>query len=186
MKRRIIAVTLSATALWATTFCCRPRPPRSPVRTPGPATGWPGRCWPTVTAGDRWRQGRPAAPEPERDQVVTVRTRDRLAAAVAGDTPEDRYVKGHIDANTDSAGRKLSCADYARDGYTLAGYLAAYDPAVWGRDEEPSGPLEDARRAPGRPVRRDQRADRFQHDDHRLAGRPDRRGRTCGSTAPRT
>ncbi|MEN3360845.1 MAG: pectate lyase, partial [Mycobacteriales bacterium] len=40
----------------------------------------------------------------------------------------------------------LACADYQTNGYTLAGYLATYDPAVWGT-AEPSGPLEDARAA---------------------------------------
>jgi pectate lyase len=71
--------------------------------------------------------------------VVTVRTRDQLAAAVAGDTPKIVDVKGRIDANTDSEGPKLTCADYSRDGYTLPKYLETYDPAVWGRDAEPSG-----------------------------------------------
>src|SRR5439155_8529943 len=35
--------------------------------------------------------------------------------------------------------------DYYRNGYTIDGYLAAYDPAVWGRALRPSGPLESAR-----------------------------------------
>ena len=82
-----------------------------------------------------------------RENVVTVRTRDQLASAVAGDTPKIVYVRGRIDANTDARGRKLTCADYARDGYTLEQYLQIYDPAVWGRDAEPAGPVEDARRA---------------------------------------
>ncbi|MVA74606.1 pectate lyase [Auraticoccus sp. F435] len=83
----------------------------------------------------------------DRSAVVTVSTRDELAAAVAGNEPKIVYVDGAVDANTDASGRPLSCADYARDGYTLERYLAAYDPEVWGREEEPSGPVEDARRA---------------------------------------
>ncbi|UCM87218.1 pectate lyase family protein [Streptomyces marincola] len=82
-----------------------------------------------------------------RGDVVTVSTREELATALAegGDTPKIVRVDGTIDANTDAAGRPLTCEDYAVDGYTLDGYLAAYDPEVWGRDAEPSGPLEDAR-----------------------------------------
>lgn len=86
-----------------------------------------------------------AAAGPE--SVVTVRTRDQLAAAVAGSSPKIVYVEGDIDANTDASGQPLDCADYARDGYTLQDYLTTYDPDTWGRDEEPSGPVEDARRA---------------------------------------
>jgi len=44
----------------------------------------------------------------------------------------------------DDNDQPLSCADYYRDGYSLEAYLAAYDPAVWGR-VAPSGPLENAR-----------------------------------------
>jgi pectate lyase len=79
--------------------------------------------------------------------VFTVRTRDQLAKAVAGDEPKIVVVAGRIEANTDANGRRLRCTDYARDGYTLQNYLATYDPEVWGRDQEPSGPVEDSRRA---------------------------------------
>jgi pectate lyase len=88
--------------------------------------------------------GGAAAP---RSNVVTVRTRDQLAQAVAGDAAKIVFVAGLIDANTDAAGRRLTCADYARNGYTLENYLQTYDPEVWGREDEPSGPVEDARRA---------------------------------------
>jgi pectate lyase len=79
--------------------------------------------------------------------VHTVSTRAQLVAALASPGPRIINVRGTIDGNTDGTGAKLQCADYATDGYTLPGYLAAYDPAVWGRDTEPSGPLEDARAA---------------------------------------
>ncbi|WP_238019886.1 pectate lyase [Dactylosporangium sp. AC04546] len=71
--------------------------------------------------------------------VFVVRTRDELVAAVAGNTPKIVLVAGKIDAN---AGK--TCADYADPAYSLDAYLAAYDPAVWGR-VAPSGPLEEAR-----------------------------------------
>jgi pectate lyase len=46
------------------------------------------------------------------------------------------------------AGNPVTCDDYAAGtGYTLDGYLATYDPAVWGRTRVPSGLMEDARRA---------------------------------------
>jgi pectate lyase len=72
--------------------------------------------------------------------------RDALGGADArGDTtPRIVEVRGRLDANVTADGRRLTCADYADPGYTLAGYLAAYDPATWG-DADPSGPLEEAR-----------------------------------------
>ena len=103
-----------------------------------------------LAPGDGWGSqgaGTSGGANATRENVVTVRTRDQLASAVAGDTPKIVYVRGRIDANTDARGRKLTCADYARDGYTLEQYLQIYNPAVWGRDAEPAGPVEDARRA---------------------------------------
>lgn len=62
--------------------------------------------------------------------------------------PKIIYVKGVIDANVDDNNQPLTCADYARNGYTLEAYLAAFDPAVWPRGNGvPTGPLEDARKA---------------------------------------
>ncbi|MEU9033989.1 polysaccharide lyase family 1 protein [Streptomyces sp. NPDC048352] len=82
---------------------------------------------------------------------VTVTTRAELVKALrAGPSGAPRIirVKGRIDANTDDQGRPLTCADYAKGtGYTLAAYLKAYDPAVWGRSKVPSGAQESARAA---------------------------------------
>ena len=72
--------------------------------------------------------------------VLLVRDRAELIAAVAGDVPKIVLVSGRIDMNGG-----LSCADYADPEYDLDAFLAAYDPAVWGRTSKPSGPLEDAR-----------------------------------------
>jgi pectate lyase len=44
----------------------------------------------------------------------------------------------------DDDNQSLTCSDYFRDGFTYEAFLAAYDPAVWGR-VPPSGPLEAAR-----------------------------------------
>ncbi|MGW0606548.1 pectate lyase family protein [Streptomyces sp. NPDC002640] len=83
--------------------------------------------------------------------VYTVDTWAELKAAVGnGDgTPRIIRVAGTLDANSDATGAPLSCDDYATGGYSLEGYLAAYDPATWG-DAEPSGPMEEARVASAR------------------------------------
>ncbi len=83
-------------------------------------------------------------------QVFVVHNRDQLAAAVAGNTPKIVFVGAHIEGNVDANNAPLSCDAYNAPGYSLAGYLAAYDPAVWGTTTRPSGPLEDARAASAR------------------------------------
>uniref|UniRef100_UPI003F573703 pectate lyase family protein n=1 Tax=Peterkaempfera podocarpi TaxID=3232308 RepID=UPI003F573703 len=108
-----------------------------------------------LPAGDGWGSADGgttggSAADAARTQVAS--TRAQLVAALGGtqgtdSTPKIVYIRGTIDLNTDADGQPLSCADYATDGYTPAGYLAAYDPGVWGRTAEPSGPLEDARAA---------------------------------------
>ncbi len=86
--------------------------------------------------------GGSAAPK---ENVHLVDTRAELVAALAAPTPKIIYIRGTIDGNTDDAGDPLTCADYAAPGYSFAEYLATFDPAVWGRETEPAGPLEDAR-----------------------------------------
>jgi pectate lyase len=90
-------------------------------------------------------------------QVYTVTNRGELIAALNNGVPSSSspsnpsnepkiiYVKGTIDANVDDQNNPLTCTDYYTNGYTLESFLATYDPAVWGREEEPSGALEDAR-----------------------------------------
>ncbi|WP_155374451.1 pectate lyase family protein [Catellatospora vulcania] len=77
--------------------------------------------------------------------VFTVRNRDELAAALTGAEPKIVFVEGVIDGLKTADGTALTCADLADPGYTLESYLAAYDPAVWGRATDPSGPIEAAR-----------------------------------------
>lgn len=82
--------------------------------------------------------------------VFIVTNRAEFVAALNNQDPTPKIIKvlGTIDANVDDAGNPVTCDDYAAGtGYTLDGYLAAYDPAVWGRTRVPSGPMEDARRA---------------------------------------
>ncbi|WP_308407027.1 polysaccharide lyase family 1 protein [Streptomyces sp. AC555_RSS877] len=83
--------------------------------------------------------------------TFTVSTRAELVKALgsASDTtPRIIKVKGTIDANTDAAGKKLTCADYASGtGYSLSAYLKAFDPATYGTSKLPSGTQESARAA---------------------------------------
>ena len=74
-----------------------------------------------------------------------VSDRAGLAAALLGSEPKIVFVAGVIDGLTDASGAPITCADLADPGYNLADYLAAYDPAVWGRATDPSGPIEQAR-----------------------------------------
>ncbi|MEH1165105.1 polysaccharide lyase family 1 protein [Micromonospora sp. CPCC 205539] len=91
-----------------------------------------------------------ATASPERTRVV--RSRAELVAALGGDnasnatdaTPKIIYVDGAVDGFEGPDDTPLSCADLADPAYTLDAYLAAYDPAVWGR-VTPAGPLEEAR-----------------------------------------
>ncbi|MFD0823625.1 hypothetical protein ACFQ0D_36080, partial [Micromonospora zhanjiangensis] len=91
-----------------------------------------------------------AAAGAARTAVVT--NRAELVRALGGDnatnrtdgTPKLIFVDGTVDGFSAADGHTLTCDDLADPGYTPAGYLAAYDPALWGRTT-PSGPLEDAR-----------------------------------------
>ncbi|MGW6494674.1 pectinesterase family protein [Nonomuraea angiospora] len=123
----------------------------NPIRRHRPVPHEPGRevlprddGWAAATTGTTG--GSAARPE----DVHVVRTRAELVAALgdpADNTPRIVYVKGAIDADTGTDGTPLTCEDYAVNGYSLPAYLAAYDPAVWGRAGVPSGPLEEARKA---------------------------------------
>ncbi len=91
-------------------------------------------------------------------QVYTATNRAELIAALnngvfsstspsnPSNEPKIIYVSGTIDMNVDDNSQPLTCEDYYRNGYTLEAFLAAFDPAVWGR-VAPSGPLEVARLA---------------------------------------
>ncbi|HMF93781.1 MAG TPA: hypothetical protein VKE96_05785 [Vicinamibacterales bacterium] len=111
----------------------------------GPNDGW-------AAVGSGTTGGSLAAP----DQIYVVTNRRELIAALNNGVPSSTspsnpsnipkiiYVDGEIEGNVDDDNNPLTCDDYNRNGYTLEAYLAAYDPAVWGR-KLPSGPLESAR-----------------------------------------
>jgi pectate lyase len=90
------------------------------------------------------------------NQVYTVHNRKELIAALNDgaypppSTPSNKpkiiYIDGTIDANVTDDNQPLTCRDYYRNGYTLEAFLAAFDPAIWGR-KAPTGTLETARTA---------------------------------------
>ncbi|GAA0841847.1 polysaccharide lyase family 1 protein [Streptosporangium amethystogenes subsp. fukuiense] len=140
MKRAVALTALLSLAVLAAPAASA-AVPETPTASPAGRKADLGRQ--TLPANDGWAAegtgttGGAAAPT---SNTHTVSTRAQLAAALAAPSPKIIYVKGTIDTDR-------TCADYATGGYTLEAYLAAYDPAVWGRDTEPSGPLEDARAA---------------------------------------
>jgi pectate lyase len=85
---------------------------------------------------DGWASGTTGGSTADAGHVFVVRTRDELAAALAGtDTaPRIVLVAGTIRPNGD-------CATYADPDYSLDAFLAAYQ----GTTTKPAGPLEDAR-----------------------------------------
>ncbi|MFF0079878.1 polysaccharide lyase family 1 protein [Streptomyces canus] len=108
----------------------------------------------TLAAKDGWASsgtGTTGGTKADAAHTFTVSTRAQLVKALgsASDTaPRIIKVKGTIDANTDAAGKKLTCADYASGtGYALMSYLKAFDPATYGRSKLPSGKQETARAA---------------------------------------
>jgi len=105
----------------------------------------------TLPANDGWgasATGTTGGAAADTDHVFEVTSRAELVAALNDEdaTPKIIMINGAIDSNVDDTGNPLSCADYQTDGYSLEGYLEAFDPAVWGRSSVPSGPPEDARR----------------------------------------
>ncbi|HEV8693206.1 MAG TPA: hypothetical protein VGQ93_03320 [Lysobacter sp.] len=133
------------------------------VALPAAAAGIPaGLERETLSAGDGWASlptaalpaGTTGGSAADAMHVFTVSDRNALIAALnyPDSTPKIVRIAGVIDANVDADNQALTCADYARPDpqtgtlYSLEAFLAAYDPAVWGR-ANPSGPLERARLA---------------------------------------
>lgn len=79
------------------------------------------------------------------DNVFIVSKRSELVKAVSGTTPKIIYVNGTIDMNVDDNDQPVGMDFYKDPSYDFDAYLAAYDPAVWGTKNLPSGDLETAR-----------------------------------------
>ncbi|MDG4800456.1 pectate lyase [Micromonospora sp. WMMD980] len=157
MRRRTAAAATLAAALTLTIAAPAPAAPAAPRPSPGSeptlAAKLIGRQ--ALAANDGWAAegaGITGGATATADRVRVVRTRAELVAALGGDnttnatdaTPKIVYVAGTIDGFEGPDGTPLGCADLADPEYSLPAYLAAYDPAVWGR-VNPSGPLEAAR-----------------------------------------
>lgn len=158
MRARPVLASASALALLATALVLS-APATATVAHSSVGTGASGPtslAWghQPLPANDGWAAGTTGTTggsAADAAHTYVVHNRVELDAALSGGgstpdtTPKIIYVDGVIDGNTSATGAPLTCADYADPDYTLAGYLAAYDPSVWGRTSKPSGPLEDAR-----------------------------------------
>lgn len=100
----------------------------------------------TLPAGDGWASagtGTTGGAAADASRVFTVTTWEELRAALAVPGTEPRIVKvvGTLDATA------AGCAAFEAPGYDFARYLVDYDPAVWGYENEVSGPQEELRAA---------------------------------------
>lgn len=124
----------------------------------------------------------------DEDHVFVVDTWAEFREALGGDdargdaTPRIVYVSGMLDANTTADGQRLTCDDYATDGYSLEAYLEAYDPETWGQ-RDPEGPLEDAREASHE--NQDEQVRQFVGSNVTIVGLGDDAGITNGSVTVR-
>ncbi|TWI05784.1 pectate lyase [Luteimonas cucumeris] len=130
---------------------------------PAQAGRYPDLSRETLPANDGWASlpteafplGTTGGSAASAERVHVVSDRNALVAALAypDPTPKIIQVTGVIDANVDDDNQPLRCDDYVRadpdtgELYSLEQYLTAYDPATWGREDEPSGPQERARDA---------------------------------------
>ena len=141
-RRRTVGLALGAAV--AATLVAAPasahRGPDLGRETLGENDGW--------AAAEGGTTGGAAADD---DHVFVVETWGELGEALGGDdarydtAPRIVYVKGTLDAMADAGGEPIACDDLADPEYSLDAYLEAYSPDNWGTEEEPSGPLEDAR-----------------------------------------
>ena len=118
----------------------------------GQQTLSPNDGWAAFGSNNLGQPGTTGGASADAAHVYTVSSWQEFRAALGGSgargdkTPRIIYVQGQINANTGTEGNILTCEDYATGtGYSLESYLQAYDPSVWGTEEEPFGPLEAAR-----------------------------------------
>jgi pectate lyase len=116
---------------------------------------FPGRQ--VLPANDGWAAfstGTTGGSAADAAHVFRVTNRQQLVDALGGNNktnaanamPKIVLVDGTIDGNVDDSNQPVGCAAYQDPAFTLDAYLAAFDPAVFGRARRPSGPLEDARK----------------------------------------
>ncbi|MET7571561.1 pectate lyase [Streptomyces sp. NPDC005492] len=128
-------VGCTALALTATTTTASAHPHSLARETLGASDGW--ASYGTGTSGG-------AAAIPDHVYTVSTWTDFKAALAAGGTAPKIIRVKGTIEANAEG------CDSFAAPGYDFAQYLATYDPAVWGYDQnldnEPADSQEGLRR----------------------------------------
>jgi pectate lyase len=107
------------------------------------------RGWASVWPGDGTRVTN-GGNDADAGHVYTVTNRSELVQALYPDaviadngtfaselgpdvTPKIIYVQGRISLNTNAAGRELSLADHACEGYDFAAFKAAYEPREWNK-----------------------------------------------------
>lgn len=154
----LVGVVVAAPAVAAGADRGRPGPVPAPARDLGREVLAPDDGWAAAEGGTTGGAAADAA------HVFTVRTWAELQAALGGTTargdvtPRIVYVEGTIDAFARPDGTRLTCDDLAQQvtvaadpagadpavPFSMADYIAAYDPEVWGR-VAPTGPLEEAR-----------------------------------------
>ncbi|GHH44428.1 pectate lyase family protein [Streptomyces candidus] len=139
-RTRVLATALAlatcatlATTATAQAHPAQPSHPRDPARQALPAgDGWASEG-PGTTGGAR----------ADAAHTYTVATWEefRTALAAGGTAPKIIKVRGTLNATASG------CSAFEAPGYDFNAYLAAYDPKVWGYENEVTGPLEDARAA---------------------------------------
>ncbi|MER5705340.1 polysaccharide lyase family 1 protein [Micromonospora sp. NPDC002296] len=152
MRPRVLGAALVALSLLVVPGAAASAAPDAAGPVPDPVERLARQALP---AGDGWAAdgvGTTGGSTAAADQVHLVRSRAELVHALGGDnatnrtnaTPKVIVVDGVVDGFEADDGGPLDCADLADPGYSLAAYLAAYDPAVWGMTP-PTGALEAAR-----------------------------------------
>lgn len=156
MRNRRVTAAVATLALLAGTLIAGPAPAAAHGGDDGPSPIARLLARQALPDSDGWGSagaGTTGGSAATNDHVYVASTRAELVDALGGDnatndendTPKIIFVSGTIDGFEGADGELLTCGDLADPEYDFEDYLATYDPDVWGRDEEPSGPLEEAR-----------------------------------------
>jgi pectate lyase len=151
-----VATLATTVAAWGATITAADAATATTAQLAAPSAAALAVARQPLASGDGWASdgtGTTGGSAADAAHVFVVRSRAELVAALGGNNPTNGtnavpkivFVKGGIEGNVDDADAPLTCANYADPAYDLASFLAAYDPAVWGRTTRPTGPLEDAR-----------------------------------------
>lgn len=104
-----------------------------------------------LAPNDGWAafgEGTTGGAKADKNHIFTVTNKAELLKALGNTDNNSKiiYVKGSIDFNVDENNQPIGPEYYAKDcGYNFNAYLEAYDPKIWGYENEVSGDLEKAR-----------------------------------------